>query len=301
MALENLTQPRTRPNPEFPAFGSMQNLKNFGMDLLKGGAIGGLGGAAGGLGAGAYQSYQAAQLAAQQAGTVAPSVMQWAGTAIPQAATQAQGALGGLYDKLGGAKGLQAGLAAGGQALGAVQQFMSPQQAGAKNAQQVGTVPTASSGPIMAGGGSGGGPGGYFSFDKYFGGQGTSRGAIAEGAGGPGVTGAAAGQPIVEPGPGAQQTIGEQGDIPMEQWGRPESGLKGYAYDIFDWLNKSKIAHGAAGLAGGIAGGLAGGPLGMFTGPAAGAAAGAGLRGLTGQLRNFFAERQGLQPQAAMA
>lgn len=293
-------QQQYRPNPDFAPTFSWQGLRNMGKDFAKGAAVGAGTGAIGGLGMGAYGSYQAAQQAAQTAGTAAPSVMQWAGTAIPQAYNTSKDFLKGAYDKMGGMGGIQSGAATVGALGEAYNKWMSPQQAGAQNAQEVGTMPQASSGPIMGGSGStGGGPGGYFSFDKYFGGQGSSRGPVAEGAGGPGVTGGARNQPQVDPAPDAQQEVGEQEELPMEQWGRPESGWKGYAYDVGDWLGSNTGAAGAGTIGGALA--PLTGPLGWLAAPATGAAAGGVTRVLGGRLKNFFAERRNQQPQAAMA
>lgn len=155
--------------------------------------------------------------------------------------------------------------------------------------QATGPGPEAQPSPILGYAGGSTGPGrGYFSFEKYFSSPVDSRPVIE--------MGRAVGTP-------AKSDQTEEGQSVEAEFGRPESGLKGYLYDIGKFLRESEGAQTVAGMIGSLAGGaLAGyftGGIGASAGALAGSAALGGLtKGIGGTLERFFAERR--QPKNAL-
>jgi len=284
-------------NPQFPPTFSLQNIKNFGSDLLGGAQYGAQGGIFGSNVGNALAPNKIAQIA-QSAGNVnrfnnlpqlptdvfgapravpntAPSFLQNISAGIKNAIPQAQEA-NKFFSQFQGNQGSPS-------PQQQLQQFSQP------------TPKVQQSPQVLSSNNASGGEAPYFSFEKFF----TQS---------PGL------RPLLGPATGMPQNgeedeptqVREQQDQQqqqqMEQWGEPESGFGKYAYRVSNWLHDSpwsqRLFGGAASLGATY---LSGGALAPFS-TAIGTGAGALFKGLTGQLKNFFAARTDqpqVQPQTA--
>ncbi len=284
-------------------FFSGKNLSSFWQDLKGGAAPGLAGGAAAGIATSAYNAFKPITAEAPALGLPDAPGMQtiYRGNAATQTLLK-QAQAPSVWESLkGGVTGtLQAGVAANDFLKG----FNAPESTQQQIAQATQGSPRAQAGPTLAyGGGTGGGSGNYFSFEKYFGSPVENRPLIESnsnvtnaGPVAPNIAGQTEGTATL-----AQETVGTQlppkpAQPQAEQYGRPKSGIKGWLYDFGNFLNTSKVAQGLGGFLGGLGGGalgtLAAPGLGTYAGNVAGGAAGgAAVRGIGGQLRNFFSEK----------
>ncbi len=309
------------PNPNFPAFFSGQNLKNFAGDLWSGAGTGLQGGAVGGIAGGAANAFMAARNAATPIQNMVTQVAQPTGQApaMSPGLTAPNSQINTPAEVPGLLKSTYAGLMGAAdkiipqakQVASLLQDFAPTQAQQGQGQKYLPQSPTAQSGPsIISQGAVGEGGKPYYSFEKFFGtGQVGLRPLVSE------TNDKAAGMPQEGREDNRQQVAQQPGQQPpqpakpeMEQWGRPNpegkglgAKLKGYAYDTFNWLHDNPWAERIAGFAAGAGATVAsGGTLGAAS-PLIGAAAGAGFKGLMGQLKNFLAERTDMPQQQQAA
>ena len=294
--MQNMPKPGVvpAPNPQFPAFASTQNLKNFWGDFTSGASHGLQGGVVGSIAGGAYNAFGGAGSAIT--GADAATTQTLSNPAANQFLAQTGARANAPGFLAGGIAAAQKYLPQAKQISGVLDQLQPQPNVPQAQLQKYATkTPQAQSGPQAIAQGPGGEQKPYFSFEKYFSGSPSMRALIPN----PSKVAPAdaAGMPQ---GPGQEDTGGpvpnNPQQQPVEQWGRPQGNgfwrsAKGYAFDAFNWLHDSPWAQK---IAGGIAGGAAtifGGPIGALASPLVAGAAGGLLKGLSGQVRNFLAER----------
>jgi hypothetical protein len=308
-------------NPNFPKFFSTQNAKNFFGDVVQGAGYGLQGGVVGGLAGGVYNASSAASSAGQPAlqsllqtvpGQKLPAGVnfsQSAGNASFMKALQTPVAKAGFLDTL---KASTASILPEAKKINAIlDQFASANKPNNQigNPERFTPKPTAQSGPSIISQGSGSQRGGMqkqqYSFEKYFsnGGAQDMRPLIETYDKMPGIPQSGAED---NPNQVANQKTQQPPQPQVPQYGRPNTegkdvgilkAIKGYAYDTFNWLHDSPWSQRIAGfLAGGAATVLSGGALAPLS-PLIAAGVGGLFKGLTGQIKNFLAERTDLEQQ----